>query len=184
MAESPSSSRSWLARAAASAGPVKALAGAAVAVIGLLAVVVPLLAGGGGGGGGGEPSAEFVEGRLTQPMLKGDFERLRGVLAGERPAAAAAGEDPSDAWPGAWISLRLVLRGVEGARFTWAVLERGTNDVAFTSADAGASAAGPPPSPSGTPVQADVWVPFPARLGRYVVAVYLLPRSDSGSTST
>ena len=108
-------------------------------------------------------------------MLKGDFERLRAVLAGERPAAAAAGEDPSDAWPGAWISLRLVLRGVEGARFTWAVLERGTNDVAFTSADAGASAAGPPPSASGTPVQADVWVPFPARLGRYVVAVYLLP---------
>jgi hypothetical protein len=172
MAESPSSSRSWLARAAASAGPVKALAGAAVAVIGLLAVVVPLLAG--GGGGGGERSAEFVEGRLTQPMLKGDFERLRAVLAGERPAAAAT-EDPSDAWPGAWISLRLVLRGVEGTRFTWAVLERETNDVAFTSADAGAGAAGPPPSASGTPVQADVWVPFPARLGRYVVAVYLVP---------
>ena len=85
MAESLSSSRSWLARAAATAGPVKALAGAAVAVIALLAVVVPLLA---GGGGGGERSAEFLEGRLTQPMLKGDFERLRAVLAGEGPAAA------------------------------------------------------------------------------------------------
>ena len=79
--------------------------------------MVPLLAGGGGGGGGGEPSAEFVEGRLTQPMLKGDFERLRVVLAGERPAAAAT-EDPSDAWPGAWICPRLVLHGVEGTRFT------------------------------------------------------------------
>ena len=52
MAETPSSSRSWLARGRLG-GPVKALAGAAVAVIGLLAVVVPLLAGGGGGGGGG-----------------------------------------------------------------------------------------------------------------------------------
>jgi hypothetical protein len=172
MGESASSSRSLLARAAASAGSVKALAGAAVAVIGLLAVVVPLLAG--GGGGGREPSAEFVEGRLTQPMIKGDFERLRAVLAGEGPAAGDAA-DPSDDWPGAWISLRLVLRGVEGTRFTWAVLERGTNDVAFTSDDAGTSAAGPPPSEAGTPVQADVWVPFPARLGRYVVAVYLLP---------
>ena len=152
---------------------MKALAGAAVAVIGLLAVVVPLLAGG-GGGGGGERSAEFLEGRLTQPMLGGYEERLRAVLAGEAPAAAPR-EDASDAWPGAWISLRLVLRGVERTRFTWAVLERGANDVAFTSADAGTSAAGPPPSEAGTPVQADVWVPFPARLGRFVVAVYLLP---------
>jgi hypothetical protein len=110
-------------------------------------------------------------------MLKGDFERLSAVLAGERPPAAGEGEDPSDAWPGAWISLRLALRGLEGTRFAWAVLERGTNEVAFTSADVGAGAEGPPPSASGTPVQADVWVPFPDRLGRFVVAVYLLPRA-------
>jgi hypothetical protein len=176
MAEQASPSRSWLARAAASAGPVKALAGAAVAVIGLLAVLVPLMTSG-GGGGRSEPSAEFLDGRLTQPMLKGDFERLSAVLAGERPPAAGEGEDPSDAWPGAWISLRLALRGLEGTRFAWAVLERGTNEVAFTSADVGAGAEGPPPSASGTPVQADVWVPFPDRLGRFVVAVYLLPRA-------
>ena len=137
MAESPSSSRSWLARAAATAGPVKALAGAAVAVIGL--------------------------------------------LAGEGPRGAApAGEDASDAWPGAWISLRLVLRGVEGTRLAWAVLEGGTNDVAFTSADAGASAAGPPPSASGTPVQADVWVPFPRGWAATSWPSTCCPRRGSG----
>ena len=134
MAESPSSSRSWLARAAATAGPVKALAGAAAAVIG------PARGRGARGG----------------PRRRGRVGRLAG----------------------AWISLRLVLRGVEGTRFAWAVLEGGTNDVAFTSADVGASAAGPPPSASDTPVQADVWVPFPSRLGRYVVAVSLLPEAD------
>ena len=116
--------------------------------------------------------------------LAGAAVAVIGLLAGEGPAAAPAGEDASDAWPGAWISLRLVLRGVEGTRLAWAVLEGGTNDVAFTSADVGASAAGPPPSASDTPVQADVWVPFPSRLGRYVVAVSLLPGRASGWTST
>ena len=124
----------------------------------------------------GPPSS--CGGRLTQPILKDDFERLSGVLgAGVANGASAAEDDESTDWPGAWISLRIEIRGVRRTRFSWALLEEGTNDVAFTSADAGVSAAGPPPSASDTPVQADVWVPFPARSGRYVVAVYLLPEA-------
>ena len=121
--------------------------------------------------------------RAVERRHHGRIAVIVTIVAGARGRHGGPREGPrrrataSDAWPGAWISLRLVLRGVEGTRFAWAVLEGGTNDVAFTSADVGASAAGPPPSASDTPVQADVWVPFPSRLGRYVVAVSLLPEA-------
>ena len=81
MPEPPPTPRSWLVRAATSAGPVKTLAGAIAAIIGLVAVVLPLL-----GGGGTDRAAAEIAGRRTstQPFSREDFERLpRGDRAAE-----------------------------------------------------------------------------------------------------
>lgn len=167
MSEQSHTPRSWLVRAATSAGPVKTLAGTVAAIIGVVAVILPLM----GGGSTDRAVAEITRARLTQPVSKGDFEVVtRGVRSGEA----------SGSWPGAWIRLRIRFSGVDETRFTWAVLEVGTNDVRFTSEDAGVGPAGPAPSRAGRTVLADVWVPFPKRSGRYRVIVSVLPRAGDG----
>ena len=70
-------------RAATSAGPVKTLAGAIAAIIGLVAVVLPLL----GGGGTDRAAAEIVRARFTQPFSRRTSSASRGGIAPPSPGA-------------------------------------------------------------------------------------------------